>query len=195
MKKEASKGKLVKKTKNPKKKPISLEKTKSSTKSLKITKQVKAIPKKKPVVLKKVKPSEKKVKITKPVKKIPKKKSVKENAKKTVKSAKKTVINPLKKTQRKPVKKQVKKVEKKVTVKAEKKSENAKKTTNKKNIPSSSRIFVNKKTPVVLQNTPEKPKTKQDTKPIPAQTQNLGLPEGSVYQPTGQRRPLIVFPK
>jgi hypothetical protein len=29
-------------------------------------------------------------------------------------------------------------------------------------------------------------------KPVP---QNLGLPDGSEYQKTGQRRPLIVFPK
>jgi hypothetical protein len=31
--------------------------------------------------------------------------------------------------------------------------------------------------------------------PVPAAPQNLGLPNGSEYQQTGQRRPLIVYPK
>jgi len=39
------------------------------------------------------------------------------------------------------------------------------------------------------------PVPKTDPKPSPAQQQNLGLPEGSVFQQTGHRRPLIVFPK
>ena len=32
-------------------------------------------------------------------------------------------------------------------------------------------------------------------KPAPSQHQNLGLPDGDEIQPTGHRRPLIVFPK
>jgi hypothetical protein len=36
------------------------------------------------------------------------------------------------------------------------------------------------------------PSAEKPAAPVP---QNMGLPEGSVYQPTGHRRPLIVFPK
>jgi len=90
------------------------------------------------------------------------------------KTVKKTVKTPA--TKKTPAKKVTKKPEKKAPVQVKKTP--ASKTTNIK------KQIGNKIEEKVI--TP---------KPIPVQTNNLGLPDGSEFQQTNHRRPLIVFPK
>ena len=141
--------------------------------------------------------------VTPKKKTLPLKKS--KHSEKTQKQTAQTKVLPKKKTEKSIINKTAKKSVKKSVVKIEKKTAGTKTTIIKNNIPSSIvkpiaiKQTENKKTHAVLQKAPEKfkiiPKIKSGVKSVPAQTQNLSLPEGSVYQPTGQRRPLIVFPK
>jgi len=115
----------------------------------------------------------KKVKKTTRSVKITKRTTVKKAASKTTKSAPKAKTVPAKKTVKKPAAKAVKK-----TVRLVKK-------TTVKPVSSIKKPKISKPAEKVI--VPEK-------KPEPAQT-HLGLPDGSEYQQTGVRRPLIVFPK
>jgi hypothetical protein len=94
--------------------------------------------------------------------------------KKTVKTTVKKAAKPVK-TSKSVTVKEKKKIESK-TAKV-KKAGTASKTVNKPNL-----------RPLPSSGPADKPLA------LPVQ-QNLGLPDGSEYQPSGQRRPLIVFPK
>jgi hypothetical protein len=119
--------------------------------------------------------------------------------KKTVKTAKKTIKKPVKsaKPTKKPVKKPaVKKTAQKAIKPAVKKPE--KKDVKKPEKPAAitPAPSIKKDTKPLISHIPEEQPVipeKPDTADTPEQ--DLSLPEGSVYQQTGQRRPLIVFPK
>jgi hypothetical protein len=111
--------------------------------------------------------------------------------KKTVKTAKKTINKPLKtagKPAKKPAAKTTPKTAKPGTKKTVKTSVKPVKKTAKPVVKKESKPEITH-IPEVQPVIPEKPETAADS------GQDLSLPEGSVYQQTGQRRPLIVFPK
>lgn len=102
--------------------------------------------------------------------------------KKTLKSSKKTIK-----------KQNVKKVTAAKKSKPKTKTVPVKKTQAGKLKKKTKKIVKNTKKPAPL-STPSKKQAAND-KPAPSQPKNLSLPEGSVFQQTGHRRPLIVFPK
>ena len=134
------------------------------------------------------------------MKKVTKKTSSTVQTKKTVKSQILT-NKPIAKTPEKSEKKTVIKTEQKIVSKPNTKTtkpvaKTAKKTTAVKKIVSK-KIMLNKqeKKPSGKHSFKNDNKTDNDSTENKPVYVNMGLPEGSAIQPTGQRRPLIVYPK
>jgi len=111
--------------------------------------------------------------------------------KKTVKTSKKTINKPVK-TVSKPAKKPAAKTTSKTAKPGTKKTAK----TAVKPVKKTAKPVVKKETKPEITHIPdEQPVIPEKPDTAVESGQGLSLPEGSVYQQTGQRRPLIVFPK
>ena len=129
--------------------------------------------------------------------------SGKKPEKKAVKSPKKPVTAKKSASRAKPAAKKITKKAKPAVKKAQAPKAPAKKAAAKKTKAPARKTSVMKPAKIQGKPAPKPNSITQDIaentvkpeKPPAVQQPNLGLPEGSVYQQTGHRRPLIVFPK